>query len=136
MIKLYFDNIKIAYEERNIKHERYLTLVDNVPAFFLPEYIFKGRKSVPFDEILKWIRNRVFPEQRPDCKNLLRELDLPSYDPYLIAQKTKACLMTDGYWLSFSDEGKFEDTLRFKAGHPGWDIVDGKPALRKRNIKD
>lgn len=117
-----FDNVCVA-EQKGEEGKYVMTLMKGIPEFFIPRYLFRnGKDTVDMLDFIQWIEERVFPEERMDCKELLADLNLEEYRPFAIAKQTKACLMEDGWWVSFSDQDSFrKDTIRGAAGFPEWD---------------
>ena len=48
-----------------------------------------------------FLRDRCFPETRGNLKEILRDLQLDSYDPLQIVEKTQGRLADDDMWLKF-----------------------------------
>ncbi|MFM9278023.1 hypothetical protein [Paenibacillus jiagnxiensis] len=121
MLKLFYDNVCIA-EVHGTEGKYYLELRPGVKEFFIPRILFKrGQTRVPMIDFVHWMSDRVFPEDRVDAKKLLSEIGLKEYLPFAIAKDTKASLIGDGWWVSFSDEDNFRDsTIRGAAGFPEW----------------
>ncbi|MBM7656222.1 hypothetical protein [Neobacillus cucumis] len=68
------------------------------------------------DELEKWLKWRVFPETRVNCKELLQLLGLNSYNRWAIVRKTHGVMADDEIWirtlrpyLYYPVEGKLED---------------------------
>lgn len=119
MIKIMPENIPIAKESTDAQGNKVIRLYDKVKPFYIPEELFKGRRTVTGEELVKWLSGRVFPRNRVDADQLLKKLSLPEYDPWKIAEKTKAALVTDPFWLKFDEQDTFEEsTVRGKFGYP------------------
>lgn len=57
-----------------------------------------GREDHPtFEAYEAFLESRCFPKSRDKMKLILRELDLPFYDPFLIIQKTKGKMAEDEF---------------------------------------
>lgn len=52
-----------------------------------------------FDEYTEFLKSRCFPETRDKLKLVLRELDLPFYDPFMIIEKTQGRMAEDNFWI-------------------------------------
>lgn len=133
-MKLMFDNIEIAEvippEPGRLVSK--VCLLDEVPKQLIPVNLFYGEQCATFFEFKNWIANRIVPRNRVDISRVLSEMELERYSVLNITAKTKACLMEDGWWVKVYEEDSFEkDTVRGRAGMKGWDIVNGKPVLRK-----
>jgi len=49
---------------------------------------------------LDFLESRCFPKTRDKMKWILRELELPCYDPLLIIEKTKGRMAEDHQWIA------------------------------------
>ena len=59
-----------------------------------------GVKEHPtFDDYEEFLKSRCFPETRDKMKLVLKELDLPFYDPLMIIEKTKGRMAEDDFWV-------------------------------------
>lgn len=47
----------------------------------------------------KFLESRCFPESRDKMKLILRDLDLPFYDPMMIIEKTHGKMAEDDFWI-------------------------------------
>ena len=57
-----------------------------------------GRNEAPtFAEYQEFLESRCFPRERDKMKLMLRELDLPFYDPFLIVEKTEGRMAEDDF---------------------------------------
>ncbi|MFC5403328.1 hypothetical protein [Cohnella soli] len=66
-------------------------------------------------DIIHWLSDRVFPENRQGSHALLANLGLTRYDVWEIAKLTHAAVLTDNYWMSDDLSDRYEDThLKFK----------------------
>lgn len=120
-MKLMYDNLVVAIPFKEF-NETLLKLVEGLPISFVPEDLFLDKDSVSLYEVLDWASRRIFPEERTDLKRQLTLLGLEDYNTIKIIRKTKACLIEDGWWLSFSEEDDWRvDTTRGRAGFPEWD---------------
>lgn len=69
---------------------------------FTRDYVLRafGREEHPtFEEYEAFLESRCFPPSRDKMKLMLRELDLPFYDPFLIIEKTKGKMAEDDFWI-------------------------------------
>lgn len=55
-----------------------------------------------WNDFEQFLKDRCFPATRGDVKELLNQLQLTSYDPLQIAEKTKGRTAEDGMWLKFT----------------------------------
>lgn len=59
-----------------------------------------GRNEHPtYAEYEEFLRSRCFPEERDKMKLMLRELDIPFYDPLMIIEKTDGRMAEDNFWI-------------------------------------
>jgi hypothetical protein len=132
-MKLMYDNIVVA--EQHVGNDGlHLKLLEGVEVFFIPEGLFDPKtKSVSIIDLIGWIEGRIFPKDRMGADKLLAQLGLNDYSPFSIAKQNKACLIEDGWWLSFDDKDTFrESTIRGAAGFPEW--IDPEPKLSTSSI--
>ena len=69
---------------------------------YTTDYISRafGNNMTPtYEDYENFLRSRCFPETRDKMKLILRELNLPFYDPFLIIQKTAGRMAEDNYWI-------------------------------------
>jgi putative transcriptional regulator len=59
-----------------------------------------GRNEHPsFADYENFLRSRCFPEERDKMKIVLKELDIPFYDPLMIIEKTDGRMAEDNFWI-------------------------------------
>lgn len=69
---------------------------------YTKDYISRafGRKEQPtFEDYETFLESRCFPRTRDKMKLILKELDLPFYDPLLIIEKTEGRMAEDDFWI-------------------------------------
>ena len=52
-----------------------------------------------FEDYEAFLESRCFPRTRDKMKLVLRELQLPFYDPFLIIEKTEGRMAEDEFWI-------------------------------------
>lgn len=52
-----------------------------------------------FQDYQEFIESRCFPRSRDKMKIILKDLDIPFYDPLLIIEKTKGRMAEDDFWI-------------------------------------
>lgn len=52
-----------------------------------------------FDMYQEFLESRCFPESRDKMKLILKDLDLPFYDPFMIIEKTEGRMAEDDFWI-------------------------------------
>lgn len=53
---------------------------------------------------MKFLESRCFPESRDKLKIVLKDLDLPFYDPFMIIEKTEGRMAEDDFWIRIERE--------------------------------
>ena len=69
---------------------------------YVPDLQFRafGRNESPtFEDYEAFLESRCFPRTRDKMKLMLKELDLPFYDPLMIIEKTKGRMAEDDFSL-------------------------------------
>lgn len=52
-----------------------------------------------FEDYEEFLESRCFPRTRDKMKLILKEMDLPFYDPFMIIEKTNGRMAEDDYWI-------------------------------------
>lgn len=52
-----------------------------------------------YDQYLEFLESRCFPSIRDKMKLILKDLDLPFYDPMMIIEKTEGRMAEDDFWI-------------------------------------
>lgn len=52
-----------------------------------------------FEQYEQFLESRCFPRTRDKMKLILRDLDLPFYDPLMIIEKTQGRMAEDDFWI-------------------------------------
>ena len=52
-----------------------------------------------FEQYEQFLESRCFPRTRDKMKLMLKELDLPFYDPFMIIEKTEGRMADDEFWI-------------------------------------
>lgn len=60
---------------------------------------FGTNEKPTFEEYEFFLESRCFPRTRDKMKLVLRELELPFYDPFLIIEKTEGRMAEDDFWI-------------------------------------
>ncbi len=59
-----------------------------------------GKEEKPdFKQYEEFLESRCFPRSRDKMKLVLKDLDIPFYDPILIIEKTQGRMAEDDFWL-------------------------------------
>lgn len=66
------------------------------------------------ESIEEFLKERVFPETRVNCKEVLKSLGLPFYDVEMICKRTNGIMCDDKYWIKFinSNINSYEEALK------------------------
>lgn len=60
---------------------------------------FGKEKNPTFEQYEEFLESRCFPKSRDKMKLILKDLDLPFYDPLLIIEKTEGKMQEDEFWI-------------------------------------
>lgn len=60
---------------------------------------FGANDAPSYEDYEEFLESRCFPNSRDKMKLILRDLDLPFYDPLLIIQKTEGRMAEDDFWI-------------------------------------
>ncbi len=60
---------------------------------------FGKNENPTFEDYEEWLESRCFPRERDKMKLMLKELDIPFYDPMQIVEKTKGRMAEDNFWI-------------------------------------
>ena len=52
-----------------------------------------------YEQNLEFLESRCFPSSRDKMKLILKDLDLPFYDPMMIIEKTEGRMAEDDFWI-------------------------------------
>lgn len=69
---------------------------------FTNDFLLKpfGKIAEPtFEEYEAFLESRCFPRSRDKMKLILKELDLPFYEPLIIIEKTQGKMAEDDFWI-------------------------------------
>ncbi len=55
-----------------------------------------------WDDFEQFLERRCFPKTRANIKNILRDIDVPNYDPLQIIEKTEGRMAEDNQWIKIS----------------------------------
>ena len=60
---------------------------------------FGSVEKPTYKEYEEFLESRCFPRQRDKMKLILRDLNLPFYDPLMIIEKTEGRMAEDDFWI-------------------------------------
>ena len=95
-LKYYHDDqlctiVDVDDRQRQIRIKNYVTD---------PLFCAFGRNEHPdYKDYEAFLESRCFPSSRDKMKIILKELNLPFYDPFMIIQKTKGRMAEDRFWI-------------------------------------
>ena len=52
-----------------------------------------------YEQNLEFLESRCFPSSRDKMKLILKDLDLPFYDPMMIIEKTEGRMAEEDFWI-------------------------------------
>ncbi len=59
-----------------------------------------GSEEYPdYNQYEEFLKSRCFPESRDKLKLVLKDLNLPFYDPFMIIEKTEGRMAEDDFWI-------------------------------------
>ena len=61
---------------------------------------FGVEEEPSYEQYLEFLESRCFPRSRDKMKLILKDLDLPFYDPFMIIEKTEGRMAEDDFWIS------------------------------------
>ena len=117
MKALMYDGLELGIFERDNEGVLRFHKHENIPATWLP-YMFDINKDKNMEIVIKaWIKERIFPKDRIGSIFLVRKLGLKKYDADKIAEITRCSILTDPYWLAYTDEDTYtNNSARGKMG--------------------
>lgn len=68
-------------------------------ANFIMMRAFGAEEHPDYSAYQEFLESRCFPRSRDKMKLVLRELDLPFYDPLMIIEKTQGRMAEDDFWI-------------------------------------
>lgn len=77
--------------------------VTNYADYFLKR-AFGNIEKPTFQQYEEFLESRCFPRTRDKMKLILKDLDLPFYDPMLIIEKTEGRMAEDDFWIRIERE--------------------------------
>ncbi|MFI3214045.1 MAG: helix-turn-helix domain-containing protein [Eubacteriales bacterium] len=60
---------------------------------------FGANETPSYEDYQAFLASRCFPPQRDKMKIILKDLELPFYDPFLIIKKTNGRMTEDDFWI-------------------------------------
>jgi len=60
---------------------------------------FGANEDPNFEDYEEFLRSRCFPESRDKMKLILKDLNLPFYDPLMIVERTEGRMAEDDFWI-------------------------------------
>lgn len=60
---------------------------------------FGNTENPSFEQYKEFLESRCFLESRDKMKLVLKDLDLPFYDPFMIIEKTEGRMAEDDFWI-------------------------------------
>mgnify|MGYP004468783103 FL=1 len=82
----------------DVDEEKRRVNVRNYTNHFLKK-AFGNNEHPAYEDYEEFLESRCFPRTRDKMKLILRELDLPFYDPMMIIEKTEGRMAEDDFWI-------------------------------------
>lgn len=60
---------------------------------------FGNEEHPDYNRYTEFLESRCFPASRDKMKLILKDLDLPFYDPFMIIEKTEGRMAEDDFWI-------------------------------------
>ena len=60
---------------------------------------FGNNLTPTFEDYQEFIESRCFPRERDKMKLILKDLNIPFYDPIMIIKKTEGRMAEDNFWI-------------------------------------
>lgn len=60
---------------------------------------FGANENPSFQDYKEFLKSRCFPENRDKIKLILKDLNLPFYDPFMIIERTQGRMAEDDFWI-------------------------------------
>ena len=108
---LYKDRLVAEYVFDIAKKRVYITQIGQE----LMDKPFGSADSVSMKIFEEFLESRCFPKQRHGCKDLLKALELETYDPFAIVAKTYGRQWDDYYWLKYEGDITTYDKIKLRS---------------------
>lgn len=72
--------------------------IKNYVNFYL-DRAFGNNNKPTYDDYQEFLSSRCFPNTRDKMKLILKDLNIPFYDPFMIIEKTKGRMAEDNFWI-------------------------------------
>ena len=82
----------------DVDEEKRRVNVRNYTNHFLKK-AFGNNEHPTYEDYEEFLESRCFPRTRDKMKLILRELDLPFYDTFMIIEKTQGHMAEDDFWI-------------------------------------
>ena len=66
---------------------------------YTDKIMFRAFGVVETPDYDQYLESRCFPSSRDKMKLILKDLDLPFYDPMMIIEKTEGRMAEDDFWI-------------------------------------
>lgn len=97
-------------------HDDFSIEVINHTNFDLATAFGNNNKVVTYDMVQDLLNWRCFPKDRENCKELLSDIGLKTYDNIAILKETHGVMTDDWYWIRFDGEDLTFEDVRKKFG--------------------
>lgn len=69
---------------------------------YVGDYVYQAFGNIQdpkYHDYLRFIESRCFPESRDQMKLVLKDLNIPFYDPILIIENTEGRMSENNFWI-------------------------------------
>jgi len=94
--------IKVDYKTKTVE-------IENKTRRIL-DTAFGVNQSPTWEDFERFLESRCFPRTRDKMKLILKDLDIPYYDPLLLVKKTGGYMAEDDLWIEVINEDKEYDS--------------------------
>lgn len=95
LLYMYYDDICTIIDVN--ERERKVKIYNYTNDYMLRAF---GRNETPtFEQYQEFLESRCFPRTRDKMKLILKELDIPFYEPLMIIEKTQGRMAEDNFWI-------------------------------------
>lgn len=107
MIAIMYDGLELGRFYKEPDNKIKLVLNDGISKHWLP-YIFEIGLDMDMNVIYQaWLKERIFPKNRIGMRKTLKSLGLNKYNINKIAEITRCSLITDPYWIAYSETDRY-----------------------------
>lgn len=91
--------ITSVYVDNETKEVTFKNYTDRV--FIRP---FGEHETATYDDVMSFFEHRTFPRNRINIDDILKQMHLKTYDPYVMCKKLKGRTQQDDFWIDFLED--------------------------------